>query len=271
MPLHITDIDDDPFHYLPAVHTAPGARGVDYSPIPFWRARATGMLDGLNALVVTSDLQAYDTDEVPARERELIGHGVARELDALADAGVIPELVTCGALLAGDLYAIATLDKRGGLGDVDAIWDSFLERFRWVAGVGGNHDSFSGRTDLDAFPKTTARHALDGDASELDGLHVAGISGLIGSSRRPWRRRAEQWRALAGDLLAAEPDVFVLHQGPEAGELPGHAEVNAALEGLESPPLVVCGHVHWDTPLAVTSSGAQVLNVDFRVVVIEHA
>ena len=271
MPLHIDSIDDDPFHYLPAVHTAPGARGVLHTPIPFWRARASGLPEGLGALVVTSDLQAYDTDAVPPPERELIGHGVARELDALARAGELPPLITCGALLAGDLYAIPTLDKRGGLGDVDAVWDSFLERFRWVAGVGGNHDSFSGLPDLSRFSKTTARHPLDGDASELGGLEIAGISGLISSSRRPWRRRPDDWRRLAAPLLASCPDVFILHEGPRIDDLPGNQVVNDALDGLEHPPLVVCGHSHWPAPLSTTRGGAQVLNVDFRVVVIEPA
>ncbi|MEM6959631.1 MAG: hypothetical protein AAF645_28365, partial [Myxococcota bacterium] len=49
----------------------------------------------------------------------------------------------------------------------------------------------------------------------------------------------------------------------------GSAEVGEAVSGLQG--LVVCGHVHWSTPLFTPEHGPQVLNVDSRVVVLQSA
>ncbi len=49
-----------------------------------------------------------------------------------------------GVLLAGDFYTVPSLDKRGGSGDVDSVWQAFGEHFHWVVGVAGNHDTYAG-------------------------------------------------------------------------------------------------------------------------------
>jgi hypothetical protein len=73
-------------------------------------------------------------------------------------------------------------------------------------------------------------------------------------------------------VLAARADLLVLHHGPDArrGELRGHPEVRRALDG-SGELLVVCGHVFWPEPLTDLRGGAQVLNVDGRVVLLERA
>ena len=50
----------------------------------------------------------------------------------------------------------------------------------------------------------------------------------------------------------------------------GSTAVTDALAN-ESDPLVICGHVHWDDPLGTLPSGAQVLNVDSRAVLLTGA
>ncbi len=117
----------------------------------------------------------------------LLGHLVAEELEILAEQGKIPPLKTTGIILAGDFYA--KIDKRGGVGDVREVWQAFSSRFRWVAGVGGNHDSF-GKTpeNIIEFQNEQGIHYLDGNTISVDDIRIAGISGIIGKSNKPFRR-----------------------------------------------------------------------------------
>ena len=55
------------------------------------------------------------------------------------------------ALMCGDYYAIPSLDKRGGLGDVEQVWCGFKQISQTVIGVAGNHDRFGGKLKLDGF------------------------------------------------------------------------------------------------------------------------
>jgi Icc protein len=72
-------------------------------------------------------------------------------------------------------------------------------------------------------------------------------------------------------VLAAKPDVLVMHHGPDAerGELRGHPLIRRALDDSDGL-LVICGHVYWREPLAMVRGGAQALNVDGRVVVLRR-
>lgn len=49
---------------------------------------------------------------------------------------------------------------------------------------------------------------------------------------------------------------------PRSGEL---------IDAAGAAPLVLCGHCHWDAPLAALPGGSQVLNADGRVVVLRPA
>lgn len=269
--LEILDIDETPLIEIPCVSAAPGGRRFEERTLPVLCGRVAGLPEPLDALVVTSDLQAYDTYQAPTPQRRLIGHVLAERLGAMAEDGQLPDPMRTGVLLAGDLYAIPTLTERGGLGDVDGVWQSFLERFRWVAGVAGNHDSFCGRTDFKSFPPQPHRRPLDADIVDLDGLNVAGVSGVIGRSLKPWRIKPKFWRNLVESMLALRPDVLVLHQGPGLPEqhLPGHALIHEVLTQAHRPPLTIFGHCHWETPM-VSHRGAQWLNVDYRAVILER-
>jgi Icc-related predicted phosphoesterase len=167
-----------------------------------------------------------------------------------------------GAILAGDLYSVPGADKRGGYGDVADVWRAFGERFAWVAGVAGNHD------DVGAVGGDNV-HLLDGEVAELDGLRIGGVGGIISEKQRPWRRPEDEQLALVDRVIDAGVDVLVLHEGPHGDddrEQPGNAALRStALAG--DVGFTICGHSHWEAPLAACGDG-QVLNVDARVVVI---
>lgn len=61
---------------------------------------------------------------------------------------------------------------------------------------------------------------------------------------------------------------MVVHEGPGGDDehQRGHARIRALIEA-HAVPLTVCGHDHWEAPLARHARGA-ILNVDARVVVL---
>jgi Icc-related predicted phosphoesterase len=69
-------------------------------------------------------------------------------------------------------------------------------------------------------------------------------------------------------VLEQSPDLLILHQGP-FGQ---HAQRGSALVQdtllRKPPPLTVCGHVHWQNPLAQLTATSQILNVDSRLVLL---
>lgn len=268
--LRITHIEPEPLERIPSVNAAPGGRRVEYTFVPIYRAYVEGLPESLSGLLVTSDLQGYDTDRVPSPERRLLGHVVADFVEEMAEVEMIPELLGVGALLAGDLYAIPTLDKRGGLGDVEEVWRSFLTRFRWVTGVAGNHDQFGGQCDFEVFEGQANCHPLHGRVIEVDGLRIAGISGVIGTSKKPWRCSPKEWERMATRLLEQEPDILILHQGPENSvkRRKGHPLINEVLARFEHRPLVIFGHCRWPEVVSSLPGGAQLLNVDYRAVLL---
>ena len=96
----------------------------------------------------------------------MLGEQLADELVRLAVAGAVPDPARTGVLLAGDLYTVPPLERRGGAGDTTPVWQAFADRFRWVAGVVGNHDDFGGRT-AGAVGDGDRAHLLDGGIQVL--------------------------------------------------------------------------------------------------------
>jgi hypothetical protein len=258
--IRIVSIDPSPIalvRHLAAARTGEAAA----RDLPVVRGIVDGLPDGLEALVVASDLQGV------VGER-LLGIEVAEQLAAL-----VPDGERTAVLLAGDLYSAPAADVRGASGDVREVWRAFAARFRWVAGVAGNHDTFGGGGfDRGRSFREPRTHVLDGELLELDGLRVGGVGGIIGDSAKPARRDEREFIRELKRLLASAPDVVVLHHGPDAerGELRGHEEVRRAF-ARSGPVLVVCGHVYWPRPLAELRGGAQALNADGRVVVLARA
>jgi hypothetical protein len=242
------------------------------------RARVDALPESLDAIVAAADLQALEPPHGAVPQR-LLGETLAEHLVQLAELGELPSPERTGILLAGDLYTVPDLARRGGSGDVRSVWLAFAERFRWVAVVLGNHDEIGPRNgDLERVARTPRVHVLDGEVRELEGLRVGGVHGIIGNPMRLNRQAPGTFVEKIELVLADGADVLVLHEGPDAldseGEtLRGSADVRDALvgAGLERPPLVVCGHSWWPLPLVELAGGVQVLKVDARVVVLERA
>lgn len=256
--MRITELSAAPFHALGYVRAAPGGSR-EWATLPFLTARANASVKDVDAIVCTSDLQGRD-----GPDGRLLGEAVADELAALCSTGDLPPRDRTGIVLAGDLFARPGLDRRGGLGDVDAVWEAFGKHFGWVVGVAGNHDSFRGRGG-----GSETLELLDATRIHRDGLQIAGLSGIVGPDRKPWRREESDYLEALRSVADPAPDLLVLHDGPR-GDAPGQRGSDAIREVLEACPrtCVVRGHVNWPDPLAELANGTQVLNVDGRVVVI---
>jgi 3',5'-cyclic-AMP phosphodiesterase len=255
------------FRYLNA-----GRRSGGYfeDRLPVHVAKVDRLPNDVCALLATADLQGRerfeDGDGGPIR---LLGEVLPRRLAA----EVLPELELrdtdrVGVLLAGDFYTVPALDRRGGTGDVTGVWRAFADCFGWVVGVTGNHDTFGNPPQQrPRFPQHM--QLLDGDVADLHGLRFAGIGGIIGNPDR-WNRRSEEdYLAVLGLLLERNPDVLLMHDGPD-GPQPGQRgqpRVREAMLGAGGG-LVIRGHAHWADPFTEFDAAWQVLNVDARVVVL---
>jgi len=264
------DIDAEPLHVLEYADAAPGG-GTQPRTLPIVRARVEGLPPQLDALLVTSDLQGRAPLLSAGGAMHLLGEALVEEYAALAELDLVPPPDLTGVLLAGDLYAAPGADRMGATGDVRSVWQAFAASFRWVAGVAGNHDLFGGTQEHTRFTRTAGVHLLDGASTTLDDLRIAGVGGICGNPGKPNRRPPDAFVAELRRKLANRPHVVVLHEGPDgaAPDQRGNPQIRAALAGKRV--LVVCGHVHWDSPLADLPGGPQVLNVDARALVLERA
>jgi Icc protein len=258
--LQIVQIDDEQIrevHYLNAASRG----GIDVERLPVTRGvLAAPLADELDALIVSSDLQGIVPG--PGGRSELLGVQVAAVLEELAFDAVIPPAARTGVILAGDLYSVPAANRRGGYGDVAAVWAAFAERFAWVAGVAGNHDDVSGVARLGA-----RVHLLEGELAAPDGLRISGVGGIIGNPRKLGRRSEADQLHMIERAIGHDLDILVLHEGPHGdAQQPGSDAIRNAIEA-GGVGLTICGHDHWQVPLAAHGHG-QILNVDARVVVL---
>ena len=271
--LRILSIETTPFHVLPFLNVSSGRKAVR-ELLPFLRGEIQGLPDQLDALLVAADLQGRARCSGPSAATRLLGERVAECAEELSAQGVIPATDRIGVMLAGDFYCREGLDKRGGSGDVRSVWAAFARRFRWVAGVAGNHDLIGERdskADLLDFKQQPGIHFLDGDLSEADGLMIAGLSGVVGNPERPFRRTEPAFNAITRRLAELGPDILVMHDGPQGDEHQvGWPSVRLTLESVRAT-LVIRGHAYWKEPLAVLTNGTQILSADSRVVLLGRA
>jgi Icc-related predicted phosphoesterase len=269
--VRILTINTQPFHELIYQTAAPGG-GIMTSRLPFLRGTVDDLPGELDALFAASDLQGLVGYRDDTRAPQLLGEAVVDELAMLAELGGIPPLERIGALLCGDLYVRPALDARGGHGDVRPVWRAFAQHCRWVAGVPGNHDAFGDAAELAAFAAEPGIHLLDGHLIEIDGFRIAGLGGIIGSKQKPGRRDERTYLRLLQSLLARAADLLLLHQGPDVPEPHRHGDIRirAALD-RRTPLLVMCGHLHWPTPLAVLGHDVQVVNLEARGILLQNS
>lgn len=267
--MRIVELAAEPLHRLNYSDAAPGG-GTQARELPIFRGLVEGLPRQLDALLVTSDLQGRAPLPSTGGTLELLGEALAEEYATLADLELVPPPEFTGVILAGDLFAAPGADKMGATGDVRSVWRAFAARFRWVAGVAGNHDLFGGTQEQSRFTREPGIFLLDGGQVSLDDLRIAGVGGICGNKGKPNRRPPEEFVATTRRALQGNPHVVVLHEGPAGGDgQRGNADLTPALAGRRG--IVVCGHVHWNRPLAELPGGGQVLNVDARAIVLGRA
>jgi len=274
--MRIVEFQDQPFHCLRYANVSK-SRAVVTERLPFFRAEVDGLPDGLDAIIATADLQGRELAKDYDRPTRLLGEMLADEIDSLRSLKKVPPRERMAIIVAGDLFVHPQMHRRGGLGDVRSVWLALARVGRWIAGVAGNHDVFNSSHPPDPlvldrnFVNKPGVHLLDGTIIKIDGLRIAGLSGIVGDPRRPFHRHEQDFADAMGRLASAGSDLIITHDGPDVENttLPGWASARRALEASR-PTLVVRGHRHWDTPLAVLANGTQVLNVHARVVVVHR-
>ena len=267
--MRVVELSSEPVHELEYIDAAPGG-GSQMRRLPIFRGTADGLPPGIDAVLVTSDLQGRARLTSAGGASCLLGEVLAAEYAALSELETVPPPDFTGVILAGDLYAAPGADKMGATGDVRAVWRAFAASYRWVTGVAGNHDLFGNSQELSRFRRESGVHLLDGDCVVLDGLRIGGVGGICGNPRKENRREPEDFLRTIQQVLASRPHALVLHEGPDGGRpgLRGNPDVRAVVD--EKKALVICGHCHWPEPLVTLRGGTQVLNVDARAVVLER-
>lgn len=173
------------------------------------------------ALIATADLQGRERfEDSTGGSIRLLGEALPQRLRReVLPALSVRESDLVGVLLAGDFYTVPALDKRGGIGDVTSVWRAFADCFTWVAGIPGNHDTFG--EPPQRRPKFPSHmRFIDGDVTEVNGMRIAGLGGIIGKATRPNRRSEDDYLATLRRLLYPRPDIVLMHEGPD-GPDPG--------------------------------------------------
>jgi 3',5'-cyclic-AMP phosphodiesterase len=264
--MQVLELIDRPIHRIQFLNAAKGG-GVESQALPILAGRVDALPEGLEALLVTSDLQGV-VRSGKDNTTHLLGEELVDVYVKLAAQGVVPSPERTGVLLAGDLYAAPNGDKRGASGDVRSVWAAFARSFRWVAGVEGNHDRFGTDVEKSALLSQPNLHLIDYGTIALESLRIGGVSGIMGDPAKPGRRDTKQFLAALEVTLEAQPDLLLLHQGPTGAMAQlGDPQVTALMRRYASM-LTVCGHVHWEQPLADLNPSMQVLNVDCRAIVL---
>lgn len=245
-PYHVT-------HYMDSV----SGGGRAQKSLPFLQATVQGLPASAPPLLATADLQGrVHLGESPDG---LVGCWLATQLAAIHRTAGQPDPAQSIALLAGDFYTVPGADRRGGTGDVDAVWRRLAASFHAVIGVTGNHDLF-------AEPRPAG--CLDGHIVEIDGLRLGGVSGIIGNPQKPNRHPPEQFLAHLAQVVARKPHVLLLHSAPHVdATCRGDRLIADSLVQLGYDGLVVCGHVHWAERVRHLGA-ATILNVHEAVVCI---
>ena len=127
--MRILHIDPKPLHRVRYLNARKGGGGVETSHLSILRGRADRLPEGVQAVVVASDLQGVVPSWRKGGENHLLGEELAEVLADMGQRGVIPAAQATGVILPGDLYSAPAGDKHGATGDVRAVWRAFAESF----------------------------------------------------------------------------------------------------------------------------------------------
>lgn len=242
-----------------------GSRKIIEKQLPILKGKLDIKTNEIDALIIASDLQGNIENN---DNSNLLGEQIAEYLKLLIELefNLLPKNV--GVILAGDLYA--TLDKRGGYGDVRQVYLNFRDNFKWVVGVNGNHDKIGeNKVDEQHFKKAENIFILHKQTKEIDNYTISGISGIIGNNLKPNRVDENEYLTSLKKLLVDKPDFIVLHESPDYpnDNFEGNEKIRQIIES--SPKnLIICGHRFWNEPLRELKNGSQILNVNERVIVL---
>ncbi len=242
--------------------------GTETVRLPVARLAVDAVPDGCEGVLVAGDLQGIAPSPWGGPP-VLLGMALADHLQVWADQGLMPPPQRVAVILAGDLYSAPQADRRGASGEVGDVWWAFATAgCPLVAGVAGNHDIISAGQLREL---GSAAALLDGTWVDHGGVRFAGVSGIIGDPARTGRRSESDQLSRIEAALAGDPAMLVLHEGPtgDGSDQRGNPAITAHLRD-HPPALTVCGHVHWDPPLAPLGSG-HILNVDARAILLTPA
>ena len=262
MSLLIENLRSQPCFQMPFLNA--GKRGgVVRERLPYLVGGLHGLPEGLDALLITSDLQGIS-------HGELLGIQVAADYQSNWRERGWPDPSRTGAVLAGDFYSSSDGAHRGATGNVRAVWLKFQQVFAWVVGVAGNHDDFGRGESYYDFLRTERLDVLSTWIVGWPGITIGGQGGSIGDSRKIGQHDEENFLYQTELILMQTPDLLVLHAPPEgAAGQKGSRVLRQLLERYDTR-LTICGHVHWNEPLAMLQGGQQVINVDKRVVLLKR-
>ncbi|MDP4198244.1 MAG: hypothetical protein Q8922_04995 [Bacteroidota bacterium] len=230
---------------------------------PVFECRASGLPEGIEAIVCTSDLQGVHSS--PASKQNILsGVHVASSLRQYFELHEYANPQKTLAVLAGDFYTELNLGGRGGFGYADEVWQAFASAFGHVVGVAGNHDDFR-LTLRDGYPNL---HLLHDEDRRSCGLKIDGIGGIIGhSTKLPMRHSEAAFTAMFHRQFGAQLDILVMHDNPERFD-PFFSGLSQLAVGTSSPPVIIFGHRKLREPLRELENGVQLLSVNERVVIL---
>ena len=260
-------LEKSPFHQISYLNACRSRRGAVKTRLPLFFGTARGLPADIEGLVVTSDLQGVAPVE-RYKPKVLLGIQLVNELKVLSETGRIPALDRLGVALAGDLYSAPGGDVRGASGDVRSVLETFAKHFAWVISVAGNHDRYGTPQQKHELSKMANLLMLDGSLSSKGKCLFGGVSYAMGHRDKEGWVKEEDFLTMLELILEQDPDVLMLHHGPQVSDTqPGSIQIRKVIQA-RPPPLVICGHYHWEQPTA-NIGVTQVLNVDARVVILK--
>ncbi len=264
--LKIIKINPEPLESIEYFTIPHGAMSTEKFQLPIYVGEVAGLPKSIDSIVVTSDLQGVCRFEHASDV--LLGEVLAESLSLIYEM-YLPQLSIhqSWAFLCGDLYA--NLEKRGSSGNPFSVWQAFAQDFAQVIGITGNHDDFG--TDLNRLKQIENVHFLANDLLQLNGLKIAGLSGIIGRIDKNFRLEEQFYLNAFEKLLKQQPDLVLTHLSPhfeEYGFL-GEPQLTTILEKY-AENVLCCGHSYWNTHQVFTLENAtQILNADSKVFILQ--
>lgn len=264
--IRITKIGEEPVEQVPYLAAGANGKGVVPSMLPIFFGEMANIPEAYEAIIITSDLQGV-IESWHGQQQVLLGEALPEIVSLLLQiekSSIARERVLV--LLCGDLYADPW--KRGSSGDPSSVWHAFKREFGEVVGVVGNHDWFDSGSFAQLQRMADITVINDPEMVQVSQLRIAGLGGIVGRADKPNRRERKEFLNGMRELLRKQPDILLLHQGPDepSFDLQGLPEIRECLQQYP-PVLVCCGHVHWERSWIELAQGTQVLNADGKLFV----